>query len=87
MAADLFSMLDVGWNFCVLGISALKGALGHRDNQSCLVSAGTPDLSGRAFHHAGPLPHECGVPPQCPVASLPLFFAAKIRIGKPVFGF
>jgi hypothetical protein len=25
-------------------------------------SEGTPDLSGRAFNHAGLLPHECGVP-------------------------
>jgi len=34
--------------------------------QGCIVSAGTPDLSGRAFNHADPLPHECGVPLQCP---------------------
>jgi hypothetical protein len=25
---------------------------GHCDKQSCIVSEGTPDLSGRAFHHA-----------------------------------
>jgi hypothetical protein len=38
------------------------GALGRCDKQSCVVSEGTPDLSGRAFNHAGLLPHECGVP-------------------------
>jgi len=46
----------------------MAGAPEHCDNQSCIVSAGTPDLSGRAFKHVSPLPHECGVPPQCPVA-------------------
>jgi hypothetical protein len=29
-----------------------------------IISAGTPDLSGRAFNHVSLLPHECGVPPQ-----------------------
>jgi hypothetical protein len=42
------------------------GAPGHCDKQSCIVSEGTPDLSGRAFHHADPLPHECGVPVAVP---------------------
>jgi hypothetical protein len=42
------------------------GAPGHCNKQSCIVSEGTPDLFGRAFNHAGPLPHECGVPSQCP---------------------
>ena len=32
-----------------------------------IVLAGTPDLSGRMLNGAGSLPHECGVPPQCPV--------------------
>ena len=45
-----------------------RGAPGRCDNQNCIVSAGTPELSGRAFNYACPLPHECGVPPQCPVA-------------------
>jgi len=33
-----------------------------------IVSAGTPDLSGRMLNDTGSLPHECGVPPQRPVA-------------------
>src|SRR5664279_378174 len=45
------------------------GAPGHCDKQKCIISAGTPDLSGRALHHADPLPHECGVPLQCSGAS------------------
>ena len=35
-----------------------------------IVSAGTPDLSGRMFNCACSLPHECGVPPQCPVSPM-----------------
>jgi hypothetical protein len=27
----------------------------------CIVSAGTPDSSGRTFNHTCLLPHECGV--------------------------
>ena len=29
-----------------------------------IISAGTPDLSGRALNGAGSLPHECSVPPE-----------------------
>ena len=39
-----------------------------------IVSAGTPDLSGRMFNCACSLPHECGVPPQCPVSPMPCSF-------------
>jgi hypothetical protein len=37
---------------------------------SRIVSVGTPDLSGRTLNCTSPLPHECGVPPQYPVAPL-----------------
>jgi hypothetical protein len=39
---------------------------GHCDNQSDIVPEGTPDLSGRALNYPNLLPHECGVPTQCP---------------------
>ena len=29
----------------------------------CIITAGTPDLSGRTLNCTGLLPHECGVPP------------------------
>jgi hypothetical protein len=47
--------------------------------QARIVLAGTPDLSGRVFNHADPLPHECGVPPQCPVAPRFLSQRRKMR--------
>jgi len=43
-------------------VTVKTGATGHSDRRSCLVAEGTPDLSGRAFDFAGPLPHQCGVP-------------------------
>jgi hypothetical protein len=50
-----------------------------------IVSAGTPDLSGRMLNYAGSLPHECGVPPQCPVA--PCVHASTMRLsGCPATG-
>jgi hypothetical protein len=67
----------------VMNESGKKSAPGHCDKQSCIVSEGTPDLSGRAFNHAGPLPHECGVPSQCPGAlwlkSAPTFRSRQTR--------
>jgi hypothetical protein len=58
---------------------------------SRIVWAGTPDLSGRTLNCAGPLPHECAVPPQCPVTSLqkwlehPSFEGCKIEMHKIVY--
>jgi hypothetical protein len=60
------------------------GVPGHCNKQSCIVSEGTPDLSGRAFNHAGPLPHECGVPLQYPGAPRENSFA-KFRKAAIVF--
>jgi len=37
------------------------GAPGRCENQRGIVPGETPDLSGRAFNPAVPLPHECGV--------------------------
>jgi hypothetical protein len=50
-----------------------------------IVSAGTPDLSGRMLNGAGSLPHECGVPPQCPVA--PRANSLLLQAGKGVLHF
>jgi hypothetical protein len=44
----------------------LHGAHLDTATNKAAFSEGTPDLSGRAFNHAGSLPHECGVPVAVP---------------------